>query len=203
MNEFVEESFRAVGGAGDWTILRYFPKPCPIVETTRGGTTVSDDLFRVIPFDGRFAREIGEMIVGIQAGEFGVPITLADQPDLSDIPGFYGTGRGGFWIARADESVIGTIGLRDFGAGHGALRKMFVAKDHRGSTRGVAAALMSTLIDHARVSGMNTVWLGTTDRYLAAHRFYEKNGFVRVTTGDLPPSFPRMAVDNVFYRRMI
>lgn len=157
--------------------------------------------FHIQPFDGRFTREIGEMIVGIQAGEFGIPITIADQPDLGDIAGFYQVGRGSFWIALSGETVIGTISLRDIGEGHAALRKMFVAPDHRGSKHGVAAALMATLLAHARTTGISTIWLGTTDRYLAAHRFYEKNGFARVSPDQLPASFPRMAVDNVFYRR--
>ena len=35
---------------------------------------------------------------------------------------------------------------------------------------------------------------------LAAQRFYEKNGFRRVAVEELPPGFPRMPVDQVFYR---
>jgi len=34
----------------------------------------------------------------------------------------------------------------------------------------------------------------------AAHRFYERNGFVRMTAENLPPNFPRMPVDDVFYQ---
>lgn len=161
------------------------------------------EVFHIQPFDGRFTREIGEMIVGIQAGEFGIPITIADQPDLGDIAGFYHVGRGNFWIALSGETVIGTISLRDIGGRHAALRKMFVAPDRRGSKHGVAAALMATLLTHARTTGLSTIWLGTTDRYLAAHRFYEKNGFTRVRPDELPAAFPRMAVDNVFYRRAL
>ena len=41
--------------------------------------------------------------------------------------------------------------------------------------------------------------LGTTDKFLAVHRFYEKNGFRAVPPEDLPPEFPRMAVDTRFY----
>lgn len=44
------------------------------------------------------------------------------------------------------------------------------------------------------------MWLGTTERFLAAHRFYEKNGFVLVDRSALPASFPLMAVDSRFYR---
>ena len=29
-----------------------------------------------------------DFILGIQRGEFGVPITIADQPDIADVPAF-------------------------------------------------------------------------------------------------------------------
>ncbi|MEE4944850.1 hypothetical protein V2K24_05085 [Pseudomonas alliivorans] len=47
---------------------------------------------------------------------------------------------------------------------------------------------------HARGAGH-----GTTDKFLAAHRFYEKHGFSEVARGNLPESFPLMAVDSRFY----
>ena len=44
------------------------------------------------------------------------------------------------------------------------------------------------------------VYLGTTAKFLAAHRFYEKNGFVEIDHSELPESFPVMVVDTKFYR---
>lgn|GEM_PF-2187351 len=35
------------------------------------------------------------------------------------------------------------------------------------------------------------------------HRFYEKHGFERIEKSGLPPAFPVMAVDNVFYRKRL
>jgi predicted N-acetyltransferase YhbS len=43
------------------------------------------------------------------------------------------------------------------------------------------------------------VFLGTTARFLAAHRFYEKNGFREIARQALPHSFPVMSVDTKFY----
>jgi hypothetical protein len=31
----------------------------------------------------------------------------------------------------------------------------------------------------------------TTEKFLAAHRFYERNGFQQMAASELPPSFPR------------
>jgi hypothetical protein len=44
------------------------------------------------------------------------------------------------------------------------------------------------------------VFLGTTEKFLAAHRFYERNGFQQIPATELPPAFPKMAVDTRFYR---
>ena len=103
------------------------------------------------------------MIVEIQTKEFGVAITYAQQPDLQDPVAFFRNGAGEFWVARAPGgAVVGTIGLVEFAAGQGALRKMFVRADYRGAAHGIAQRLLDTLLAHARAQGLKAVWLGTT-----------------------------------------
>ncbi|HMR33451.1 MAG TPA: GNAT family N-acetyltransferase [Geminicoccaceae bacterium] len=149
------------------------------------------------PVDG---AAVTELILPIQRQEFGIAITLADQPDLLDVPGFYLGGRGGFWVAEGGGRVVGTIALKDIGGGDAALRKMFVAAEFRGAGAGVARGLLAALLAHARRAGLERIWLGTTGKFLAAHRFYEKHGFTAVDAATLPAAFPRMAVDTRFYR---
>lgn len=143
--------------------------------------------------------QVVELILSIQVGEFAIAITAEDQPDLQAIPSFYQTGRGNFWVAVNDERVIGTLALLDIGNRQAALRKMFVHPEFRGERLGVAAKLLATLLAHARERGVCDIYLGTTPKYFAAHRFYEKNGFEEIAQGALPPSFPVMAVDKKFY----
>jgi GNAT superfamily N-acetyltransferase len=76
---------------------------------------------------------------------------------------------------------------------------MFVARSHRGAQNGVAAALLHVLLTWCRDRGIRRIFLGTTARFLAAHRFYEKNGFREIRREALPPSFPVMVVDTKFY----
>ncbi|WP_109512174.1 GNAT family N-acetyltransferase [Pseudomonas ovata] len=142
-----------------------------------------------------------DVIVPIQREEFGIPITAADQPDLAAIPDFYQQGTGDFWVARHAGTVVGTIGLKDIGNGQAALRKMFVAAAFRGREYGVAAQLLTRLLTDARARGVRQILLGTTDKFLAAHRFYEKHGFREIPRDSLPVSFPLMAVDSRFYAR--
>lgn len=49
------------------------------------------------------------LILPIQNQEFGITISAAQQPDLSDIEGFYQSGNGDFWLAVADDQVVGVL----------------------------------------------------------------------------------------------
>ena len=154
-------------------------------------------------FSNRYGQAVIDLIVSIQQKEFGLPITAADQPDLADIPGFYQTGLGNFWVALQGDRVAGTVALLDIGSGRAALRKMFVHPDFRGRGWGTAKELLAELLEWAGQKGMQEIYLGTTPKFLAAHRFYEKKGFEEIGRQDLPASFPIMAVDTKFYRYIL
>ena len=159
--------------------------------------------FCIEEFSPSNLADVVDLILPIQQQEFGISIGKQDQPDLLDIPKFYREPGGNFWVARVDGRVVGTIGLLAIGNQQAALRKMFVAKEFRGREKKVAQALLETLLNWAQARGLQEIFLGTTDKFLAAHRFYEKNGFIRVEPEQLPPAFPRMAVDSVFYARAL
>ena len=50
---------------------------------------------------------------------------------------------------------------------------------------------------------LQEIFLGTTDKFHAAHRFYEKNNFQQVPVDSLPANFSRMSVDSIFYKHII
>lgn len=158
---------------------------------------------RIVPLAPEHRPAAAALIVAIQSGEYGIAITLADQPDLVDVDGFYRGGRGNFWVALDGDDVVGTIALKDIGNDQAALRKMFVAASHRGREQGVAKGLLDALFAWCSEQGLREVFLGTTERFVAAHRFYEKHGFAALDAGALPAAFPRMAVDSRFYRRAV
>jgi GNAT superfamily N-acetyltransferase len=160
-------------------------------------------VIEVIPFSPTHLAGVIDVILPIQQVEFGVSITVEDQPDLLDIPGFYQQGSGNFWVAVSGGEVVGTIALRDIGNHQGALRKMFVKPAYRGKEQGVARRLLDELISSATRTGVRDLFLGTIDEFVAAHRFYERNGFVQVPATDLPEAFPFMGVDTRFYHRRL
>ncbi|MNL85650.1 hypothetical protein D3C87_2140380 [compost metagenome] len=61
--------------------------------------------------------------------------------------------------------------------------------------------MLERLFTHAQAAGLSEIFLGTTEKFLAAHRFYEKHGFVQVEKAELPEAFLFMKVDTRFYRR--
>ena len=157
-------------------------------------------LVKVEPYQGLHDEEIISHVLSIQAGEFHIPITRADQPDLCAIKEFYQKGAGNFWLALWDGKVIGTLGLLDIGRQQGALRKMFVQKDFRGAKYRAAQSLLEETLNWAKEKNFRQLFLGTTPAYLAAHQFYRKNGFLEIQMTDLPENFPVMKVDTIFFR---
>jgi GNAT superfamily N-acetyltransferase len=143
------------------------------------------------------------LILNIQQNEFNIQIKKEDQPDLCDIPEFYQKNRGNFWVALSDDRVVGTVSLLDIGSNQSALRKMFVQKEFRGKAFNIAEGLLIKLLDWSQKNKINEIFLGTTDKFLAAHRFYEKNKFIKIPKENLPASFPIMKVDTIFYKYIV
>jgi N-acetylglutamate synthase-like GNAT family acetyltransferase len=159
-----------------------------------------DLVIEIVPFSNEHQAGVIDVILPIQQSEFGISITLKDQPDLRDIPGFYQSGSGNFWVALSGARVVGTISLLDIGGAQGALRKMFVRSEYRGPNHQVARRLLETLIGWCQEKKIREIFLGTTVQFVAAHRFYEKWGFDEIPKADLPAAFPLMSVDSKFYR---
>jgi GNAT superfamily N-acetyltransferase len=86
-------------------------------------------------------------------------------------------GRGGFFMARADE-VLGCGAVRLLDDGRAEVKRMFVVPTARG--RGVGRAILTALVDEARALGAASVVLETGIRQLEAIALYERAGFSRI-----------------------
>jgi N-acetylglutamate synthase-like GNAT family acetyltransferase len=151
-------------------------------------------------YTDKYKVGVQELILDIQKNEFEIDIDLERQPDLRDIPNFYQKKLGNFWIAKLGESVIGTISLLDIDNGQAALRKMFVDSKFRGKEYKVGQQLLETCILYAKGKSINEIYLGTTEKFIGAQRFYEKNNFIEIDKLNLPTKFPIMSVDVKFYK---
>lgn len=153
---------------------------------------------KLIAYNDVYKEEVIDLILHIQQKEFQVAINRSDQPDLQDIPKYYSQ----FWLAiDVKEGVIGTLGVIKFNESQAVLKRMFLNRSYRG--KAVAQKLLEVLVEYCRAEGINEIYLGTLDKFRAAQRFYEKNGFEFIKEEDLPNQMPRMEVDTLFYRKNI
>jgi len=157
-------------------------------------------MIQIKPFHEDFQNQIVDLILNIQQLEFQIPITVEEQPDLFTVDEFYRKNGGEFWLATYQDKVVGSIALIRIGNHAGVIRKMFVQKEFRGKEFRTAQLLFDTLEDYCTASEIRTLYLGTIDKLSAAIRFYEKNGFEKISKEELPVDFPMMPVDNVFCR---
>ena len=90
--------------------------------------------------------------------------------------------RGGLYVARLGERVVGTFQLfvlRQLSHGGGSvaqIESVHVASDVR--QRGIGEAMMRFAVDEARRRGCHRVQLTSHKRRVDAHRFYGRLGFV-------------------------
>ncbi len=153
----------------------------------------------ILEYRDEFKEEIISLILNIQNNEFNMRISESDQPDLQNIGDYYQKAAGNFWMAISEGKVVGTISILDIGDRIGALRKMFVVSEFRGKEKAVSCSLIKTAFNWCEANSYRRIFLGTTDKFRAAHRFYEKSGFKEVHKIDLPTAFPVMQVDTKFY----
>lgn len=86
-----------------------------------------------------------------------------------------------FVVAAADDGLVGAVGLEVYGPA-ALLRSAVVADRARG--RGLGAALVDRLLEHARARGVRQVYLLTT----TAEDWFPRFGFTRIERHAVPPA---------------
>jgi len=92
-----------------------------------------------------------------------------------------------FYTIREDGTLLGCGAIKRLESDHGEIKSMRTADSALG--RGVGQALLDHLLDAAKQQGMTRISLetGSTGKFAAANRLYEKNGFLRTGAfGDYP-----------------
>ncbi|SFI05244.1 GNAT family N-acetyltransferase [Halpernia frigidisoli] len=144
-------------------------------------------MFEIKKFEVKDQNQVREFVLNIQNNEFNLGFEAAEQPDLIDIEKFYKSG--GFWTAKINNTIVGTIGLQITNEKNGILRKMFVQNELRGKEFHLAQKLFNTLIKFAKNKEINTLWLDTPKIATASHKFYIRNGFEQSFNENLPMDY--------------
>jgi len=97
--------------------------------------------------------------------------------ELASLPGDYSPPRGALFLARADGSAVGCVGLRPFSESVGELKRLYVVPACRG--RGLARSLVSAAIAAGRRIGYSALVLDTLASIRPAIALYESCGFKR------------------------
>jgi putative acetyltransferase len=102
-----------------------------------------------------------------------------DLPDLR-APGSSFDRRGGaFWVVDDERGRVCACVAVDFPeAGAAELHRLYVRPDQRG--RGLGAALVRKVEDHAREKGAARIFFWSDTRFTNAHRLYQRLGYARV-----------------------
>ena len=152
---------------------------------------------KIETYSGKFDDEIISLILSIQNDEAKIGLSLGEQPDLMDIHRCYQQPGGEFWIALSDGRVIGTIGLMLKENHCAVLKKFFVKKTFR--SQKVGFSLYNELLKYAINKGIHHIILDTPAVAHASHKFYEKAGFFRISTAELPVAYSYPDKDSILY----
>ena len=151
----------------------------------------------ITPFQKNHQNGVDKLMAAI-ATEFPQPIFSPTSKKIKDV---FTIPTNKFWVALSGNQVIGTIGLQSLSNDAIMLKSMFLAQDFRGL--GISQSLLAVLQKWCGLNGFTTIYLGTMEQFIAAHKFYEKNGFRRINQNDLPVDFVTNPVDTIFYKLVL
>ena len=152
---------------------------------------------KIETYSGKFDDEIISLILSIQNDEVKIGLSLQEQPDLLDIYRSYQQQGGQFWIALSDGRMIGTIGLILRENHCAIMKKFFVEKAFR--TQKVGFSLYNELLKYVIRKEVHHIILDTPAVAQVSHRFYEKAGFYRISSEELPVPYSYHDRDSILY----
>ena len=101
-----------------------------------------------------------------------------ELPELRHLASWFAQSGGRLWVAEVAGRPAGMVATRPLGSDSAwEICRLYVDKAARGT--GLAHALLDTAEAHALTQGAARMVLWTDTRFEAAHRFYEKRGYVR------------------------
>jgi GNAT superfamily N-acetyltransferase len=124
-------------------------------------------------------------LIGRVYAEYGfVYEPRVEVPDLFDFDGHYASPHGGFWVVRAGEVVVGSIGVERIDARSAELHRLYLDVGLRG--HGTGRALTETALAWCRARGIGHAILWSDTRFDLAHRLYTRMGFVQAGERTIP-----------------
>jgi GNAT superfamily N-acetyltransferase len=135
---------------------------------------------------------VGRLTAEVYVGDGFMPSTDAYVVELEDAA--RRAREAELWVAVDEDQLLGSVTFCPVGSTYreiglddeGEFRMLAVAPSARG--RGVGQALVQHCLDRSRELGYAGVRMSTMDKMTAAHRVYERLGFVRDPERDWSPT---------------
>jgi GNAT superfamily N-acetyltransferase len=115
-------------------------------------------------------------------------ITLCFQDfggELATLPGAYAPPKGRLYLAAADGTAMGCIGLKPFKDATAEMKRLYVRPAHRG--KGIGRELVMHIIQDAKEIGYHYLVLDTLPSMIEAQALYAQLGFVETTSYTFNP----------------
>lgn len=151
---------------------------------------------KITEYKPEFQNGIDQMMLGIQA-EFPISITSEQSTRINEV---YQLTDQKFWVAFYEDKIVGTVGLQLYANHKAVLKRMMVDKSYRGKINNTAGLLLEQSISWAKEKGVNEIYLGTMDQFVAAQKFYLNRGFTEINMEDLPPDYHSNPIDTLYYK---
>ncbi len=100
-----------------------------------------------------------------------------ENPELRALATYYAEAGGALWAVEQDGALTGMLGTKPLGDGVWELCKVYTAPALRGT--GMAQRMIAAAEDFARAHGGTSMKLWSDTRFDRAHRFYEKQSYIR------------------------
>jgi GNAT superfamily N-acetyltransferase len=135
------------------------------------------------PFAEHHAAEVRELFVTVNRllsppdlrAAFEAYIERALTEEIDRIPAYYGERDGGFWVAVADDKVLGTFGLERASDNAMELRRMYV--DPSARRQGIARQMLQFAENECRRRGIKRLELSTAEIQHGAIALYKNAGY--------------------------
>ena len=152
---------------------------------------------RILRYCGGSDEIVASFILDVQRSDVGVFVPIDEQPDLLDIARAFKNGS--FWLAKDGETLVGTVGIVQYGR-TGVLKRLFVDARYRGAN-GIARPLLQCCLSWARERRLTQIVLDTPAAARRSHSFYRRQGFHLADRSALPCDYVFPDRDSLIFRR--
>lgn len=123
-------------------------------------------------------QAIGALVASVFAEYPGCLFEPSEFPELAAVASHYAAKGGCIWVLDSADGILGSFAIFRSGPDTFELGKVYLHRASRGT--GLGRRMLDEGLAFARARGARRLELFSDTRFHEGHRFYERNGFVRL-----------------------